>query len=957
MAKLRFCALIGNMRWLFFCILLLFTQTCYAGLTHDSGLTWVTAESAHFRIHYHDGEQKLAEKALSIAESVYQRLTPIFDWYPKEKTELVLSDETDLSNGFATPLPSNRITLFASSPNRVNSLEDHADWFETLILHEFVHTLHLDKARGSAKNMRNIFGRVFLLFPNVFMPSWMHEGLATYYETDKGLGIGRGQSSYFQMMMRMEVESGVKPLRQINQPMVTWPLLTSWYLYGVYFEQFIADVYGPETIQKLIQSYSDHLMPFRINDLYEDVLGKDLSQVWYEFDRYEQQQFQPQLVKLKQQGLVQGHALTQTGDFKRSVIQGKDKIFFVSDNLETGSQLMVMKQQDTKALHELNRGASMDWHGSSGLLIAQPEMCNNANKFFDLYHMDEHTGKVERLTRCQRYIAATWSPDGKQIMAVKNFRGQHALHLLDARGEKQAVLWQGKHGETLSGLDWSEDGHALVSSVWRESTGWDLEEFDLNTKTWSKLTNDMLIQTQARYVSGTRDIVFSMDKGDVYNIYQLQRTPHQIMQLTSALGGAFSPFITKDGTLLGTNYSSQGFDVFKLDQPMNKVVVGQKNTTSFAATKVTYPHINIIDPTAYSPWDSLMPTSWLPSFFLTNEGAELGAFVFGTDVLNRHSYSLYAGYQTVTSTPVFTLDYVYDRWLPLLKLYAQKRQIPSMDQAGDLIALTENTRLDAELVFPVLQEEERWSAHLGFTHQTSDVAWLHPAYVATRGKYKDTLAGAALLYDTRSTYARAISNASSGRLWSTLYESGAGLGGFYKGSVATLSGREYFDLGQEQVLALRLDMGKGSSDARAFRLGGTINRYVLPSTLKILPASAAFNRRRYTLRGYGEGEAALSGHNMGLFSAEYRFPLARIERGWMAPPLGIHQIFGQVFVDAGRAWDTFKTSKTYVGTGMELGADAILFYNLPLRMQLGYAKGLDDKIGGSQVYFRLGSMF
>jgi len=101
----------------------------------------------------------------------------------------------------------------------------------------------------------------------------------------------------------------------------------------------------------------------------------------------------------------------------------------------------------------------------------------------------------------------------------------------------------------------------------------------------------------------------------------------------------------------------------------------------------------------------------------------------------------------------------------------------------------------------------------------------------------------------------------------------------------------------------------------------------------------------------------LSGNELALVSAEYRFPIARIERGFMSPPIGIHQFFGQVFVDSGRVGNDVSSSKTYTGVGAELGGDLVLFYNLPVRMQLGYAKGLDNTLGGNQVYFRFGSSF
>ena len=945
------------MRWLLYGMVLWICSASlvYAGINHASDLVWKTQESKHFRIHFYEGEQALAKRSLQIAESVYARLTPILNWYPQEKTEIVLSDEMDISNGFAMPTPSNRITLFVSRPNSVNSLEDHAGWLETLILHEFVHTLHLDKARRGPKNIRNVFGRMFLAFPNVFMPAWMHEGLATYYETDNKLGIGRGQSTYFQMMMRMEVDTGVKPVKQINQLRVLWPLLTSRYLYGVYFEQFLVDTYGEDILSKVVEIYSDNWLPFAINDVYEEAVGKEMMQMWADFTVYINAKFQPQIARIKQQGLFEGKRLSQTGDFKSSVLQADDgRIFYVSDNLERGAKLKQTYQGETTTLLELNGGARLDWQAQAGLLMVQPDICDNANRYYDIYRIDVDSGQSKQLTHCQRYIFAAWSPDGSQIVAVKNNRGQHAIHLLNAKGQLLQVLWQGKHDETLSGLDWSANGRLLLSTIWRKDTGWDIETFDMTHKAWSKITNDMLVETDARFVGDSLDIVYAAEHEGVYNIFR-RNGSGKTTQLTQVLGGAFSPFMNGQGQLLSIDYHAQGFDVYQLDEPRHQPVVLTKQPIAFPYPQFPEQHITISKPVPYSAWDSALPTSWLPSFAITNQGVELGAFVFGSDILNRHNYSLYAGYQSLVSSPVFNLDYIYDGWYPLLKLHAEHMQLPSFDHQNKFIALTEHQRLDGELIFPWLRQQSRWTAHLALNHVSQSLSWLSPQYTALNTDFQDTLLGAALVYDTRLTYPRGISSASTGYVLSILAESGKGLGGTYTGDMLMFSGRQYHDLGGEQVLALRLDAGFADAASRPFSVGGNNNINIIPNLLDPLPASASFNQRQYSLRGYAD--AALSGQKMLLTSAEYRFPTARIEKGWMAPPIGIDSLFGQVFVDAARVGNDLNAAKTYTGIGAELGGDMVVFYNLLVRMQLGYAKGLDDVIGGTQVYFRLGSSF
>ncbi|MDX8384089.1 MAG: hypothetical protein R8M45_08405, partial [Ghiorsea sp.] len=925
-----------------------------AGIIHDSQRNWFSMESEHFVVHYHDDEVHLAKKALNIAESVHRKLVPLFDWSPLTKTTMILSDETDISNGFATPFPSNRITLYVSQPHLVNSLEDHDGWLEALILHEYVHILHMDQVRGGLAVARGIFGRFPLLFPHVFMPPWMHEGLATYLETDQTLGIGRGQSSYFAMMMRVEVQAGVKPLSQINQPMVSWPLLTSRYLYGVYFQQFLSDTYGKDTWQRLVYSYSDHAMPYRINGVYEDVLGKDLSALWEEFTRYLQARFQGDIAELAGKSLHQGKALTQTGDFKRSVLQAEDgRIFFVSDHLLRGAKLMVKEGSSgqAKVLADVHAGARLDWHESAGLLLTQPDLCRNANTYYDLYRIDPDSGASTRLTHCQRYIYAVWSPDASEIIAVLNQGGQHALHRLNQQGQLQDVLWQGKAGETLSQIDWSADGQAVVAAMWREHSGWNVEEFAMASGQWRMLTDDAAIETDARYIGGTREVIFSADSDGVYNIHRFTEQGER-QQISRVLGGAFSPWFDGHGDLLYVGYGEQGFDIWQDDAPLSLPLVVERQAKQFGQKNVGA-LLDISEPRAYSPWASLLPTYWIPQWGWTDQGSEYGVSTSGSDALKRHQYSAYLGYHSVTQAPTLQLNYVYDGWRPLLQFSGSQTYRSSVDQQGALVALSKEQAWDVGLVFPDLSMDESTAWQVGVSYQQSSLAWLHPEYVVT-GKVgaRDVLAGLAWSQDTRSLNPRATSYA-DGSLRSMMLETGKVLGGDYTGTSVASTWQQHLSTADGSMLGMvRGQLAWQSDDARAYQLGG-LSQGALPAVNNMLQAGLPFNQRNFPLRGYSNNAPQLAGHQLALLTAELRFPLARVERGWMVPPIGLDQVFGQFFVDAGAV----NNAQVYVGTGAELGMDMVLFYGVKIRLFLGYAQGSDPNIGGEFTYLRLSSGF
>ncbi|MDQ1362315.1 MAG: hypothetical protein QG652_175, partial [Pseudomonadota bacterium] len=337
----------------------LFSGSAYA---IDPGLIWQTISTSHFEIHFALGNESLAWKTADVAERVHTKLSPRLNWQPDAKTHLVISDETDQPNGYALPFPFNRSVLFLAPPDNANSLEDFSDWLELLITHEYTHILHLDKASGGARNLRDIFGRHFLLFPNMFQPGWFTEGLATHYETSSAQGIGRGQSSLFAMMMRMEVAQGIKPVSQVNLPIRSWPMGTSHYLYGVHFYEFLSEQYGDEAINALIANYSNNIIPFMINTNTRQLFDRDVTEIWEDFALWLQQKYQPQIQQLLQQGVVAGNRITDTGYFTSGTsIAADGTVFYIRSGAFDHSKLMMIDAQGVHhALADIHDGARID---------------------------------------------------------------------------------------------------------------------------------------------------------------------------------------------------------------------------------------------------------------------------------------------------------------------------------------------------------------------------------------------------------------------------------------------------------------------------------------------------------------------------------------------------------------------------------------------------------------------
>ncbi|MBI3897941.1 MAG: hypothetical protein HY308_06550 [Gammaproteobacteria bacterium] len=953
-------------RWLYWLVGLvgatLLSAAAEAAVMHDSALSWRTLKGVHFMVHYADGNEAQAREVMAIAERVHERLSPVFNWQPVGPTEIVLSDEYDLSNGAATFFPADRVFLWLVPPDDLNTLEEHAGWLETVIEHEYTHILHLDKARGAPRVLRSVFGRMPLLFPNAYEPLWVIEGLAVHQETDRSRGIGRGQSSMFDMYMRMEVEGGMKSLNQASLQIDTWPAGVVPYLYGVQFYDYLAAQYGADKPAKWVNQHSGWIpiacfvAPCDSIGMRRTTGGKSLGQVWDGFTADRKTHYGEQLSTIRNRGEHAGERLSHDGYMAaqaRTLADGT--VFYTAFDGRNRPAVMVRRPdaKESEHLADVNFGARIDAHPSAGVLVAQPERCRNALIRYDLYRIDPRDGDRKRLTECARYRHAVWSPDGNRIAAVHNADGQTRLDLLDADGKLLESAWQGTDGEVISDLDWSPDGATLVAAVWRRASRWNLEQFSLATHTWQALTRDSAIDAQPHYTQDGKGVLFSSDHGGVYNLRRLDLASGRIDTLTNVTGGAFYPAEDKSGDIYYIGYGAQGFDLYR--------VVPAKLATPVAVVKASVPEAPRVAPAGdgvvedYSPWRGLWPRWWFPYLAVEAGRTEIGVTTSGADALQRHSYALTAAYDTSVHSTIGQFSYIYDRWWPIFKLSAGREDLFTRDDDDEVLRVRGEDTLQGEVVLPWLSLDSRWSLHVGaVTDRESDIQQYHDT--APRADTKDELAGVALLWETAERFPLSVSR-SHGREVRLVAESSDAFSSDYTGNIYTFDWREFLALGGEHVLALRFVEGWGTDQPRPFKLGGSKGSDEAPSVLADAGLGSPFNIRRYALRGYPDGRADMQGRRAQIATVEWRFPIARLERTFITPPIGLHQLAGTVFVDSGGVWtDGSNPDERKTGAGFELNTDAAFNYWLRLDLRLGYAHGFDDG-GKDEVYLHLGSSF
>ena len=196
----------------------------------DPALPWRTLETANFAVHFPERQRHAARSVAGAAERLLPGISTALRWKPSGRIHVVVLDSADFANGLASPVPFNYTMVFLSPPDEGELLQNQS-WLDLVLSHELFHLVHLDMARGAPLGLRSVFGRLPFLFPNVFQPGWIVEGLAVHAESSLEKGHGRLGQAAFEGTMRAEASRGFRSLREINAGGRGFPLNRE-YLYG-----------------------------------------------------------------------------------------------------------------------------------------------------------------------------------------------------------------------------------------------------------------------------------------------------------------------------------------------------------------------------------------------------------------------------------------------------------------------------------------------------------------------------------------------------------------------------------------------------------------------------------------------------------------------------------------------------------------------------------------------------
>lgn len=1005
------------------CLRMLALSACLAGLlggraawAGDPELRWHSLETPHFRITYHDPLGSVAQRLAGIAEKAHAQLVPALGHSPRFRTEVLLSDDTDFSNGSATALPFPTVRLFLTAPDSRSELNDFDDWLSALFIHEYTHILHLDTINGLPKWLNYLagFGVNTLYAPNQVQPRWFIEGLAVFEETER-TSAGRLRASLFDMYLRAHtLEGKFLRLDQVSNQTRLFPRGNVPYLYGSAFLQYIAGQYGQDVLTNVSQRYGgcyspDCWLPWGMSRVLRRFTKTTYGQLYQGFRARLEERYRQQRDEILALPLSAQRPQPLTGwkvDVDRPLFEpdGRHLLWLENDPFRRPALMrhdIQTGRQTVELLIDGASGLSLSRDGRVALLARLGFFRQNFS-FRDLVLYDRTRRRLLPLSSGLRVSQPDISPDGKLACFEVNAQGTRRLAImplpteaggevgrLDAAIDPRAVavpeVWRARAAAAvrfpLSQREFSQvytptfspDGNHIAFSYWQQGGYRDIAILDLRSGHVHYITHDRALDLEPRYSPDGAYLYFVSDRSGVFNVYAHHLATDTTWQVSSVVNGSFAPAPSPAGDWLAmVGFVSEGYRIEAMPLDPTRFVLAPSAIRERPQAQDVPTPSPALPVKPYNPARTFFRT---PLSLLSIElpisapgpyGQSFGLRFATEDLVGNHSLSMGLTIHSgrADATGVFA-RYTYGRLWNSLYLDFSRQLYPRGGIRINGLSATydeESIAASAGTSLPILRDVAR-SATLSFSYSFTN--W--------RNASPPRLPGPDDLIPTPpevGRYATINANFAYSDARRFLYSVGSERGRYISLSAAFAHpalGSQYTVFSLRLIAAQYIGIPWPWWWARNHTLsigydggisGGDLRRrglfYVggFPTSEDFLRA-ALLGARPGQPRLRGYEPGAFYGDQMHVFNLEYRFPILWIERGYETLPGFLWRLHGAVYSDIGTAfYGALSLDRFKVSVGGELRLDGSLGYYLPFTLQLGYAHGFMEGADRS-VYFLL----
>ena len=553
---------------------------------------WNYISSPNFDVFYYGDEVELATFTMEAASEAYEQIAKHLRWNLRKRVSIIVyhsHNEFQQTNvvgvymqegiGGVTELYKNRVVM---------PFEGDYAKFRHVLHHELVHAMINDMVYGG--RMQNVISNNISLM----LPLWTNEGLAEY--------LSMNWDTEADMIIRdLAINERIPTIRELEYFLA--------YKGGQSVWRFIATKYGREKIGEIFQSMKRY---GNAQKGFEDAIGMDFEELTEQWHKYIKKEYYPdvegrdevkdiakRLTDHKKSGNFYNVSPTISPDGSHIAVLSDRSGYMDIYLLDAVSGRKVKRlikgnrSIDFEELKFLQPGIS--WSPDSEKIV----IAAKAGSSDALYLINIKTGKQEKIPfQLDGVFTASWSPNGDKLAFVGNEGGASDIYLYDLVSKKLSNLTDDVFSD--SEPSWNSDGTQIVFVSDRDkiidknkmsSKGMfyhnykqkNIYTLNLETKKINQITDTQYNENYPIFAN-TKDVIFyTADYQGTWNLFRHDLLTGESVVITNLLTGLFQLSLTKDdGSLVFSGYSGLGWDVYRLNNPLELKKTTVEPTNYFA---------------------------------------------------------------------------------------------------------------------------------------------------------------------------------------------------------------------------------------------------------------------------------------------------------------------------------------------------------------------------------------
>ena len=408
-------------------------------------------------------------------EEVFPTLAAAYDYYDDFRTihVIVLDNSDQLGNGWANYY-SNTMAIWATSLDF--ELRGSHDWIKNVVTHELTHIMTLNKARKKWPFQFALLSvsrfdsnpDITFQFPlyHLNAPRGWTEGIAQYGAHKFGYDTW---DSHRDMLLRMAA---------LEDDLLSWEEMgTVWDRTGKFYGEFVYNQgyammvyihqqYGAEKVDELTHQIGS--MSF--DPAIRRVLGISADQFYADWVAFLAENYGRLESEIRGQGFFEGMSLDEVNE---GVLEyhpalspdGKKLAYLTSEKQDFAITSLKIYDFETQKKTKLKGwiDTRIGWSPDGEEIV----FVRNKGGFNDLYIYNLAADKERRISARLRAKDPSFSPDGQRIAFVHNEDGTNNLGLVNRDGTDLVYLTNNNNATQYSAPRFSPDGEWLLFSLFR----------------------------------------------------------------------------------------------------------------------------------------------------------------------------------------------------------------------------------------------------------------------------------------------------------------------------------------------------------------------------------------------------------------------------------------------------------------------------------------------------------